>query len=165
MATRVVPLESKHKVKEFDCGDGDLNLFLRATASQHQRKLISKTYVLVDDAAPWKVMGFYTLAIRKMAMKDDLPLEISKRLPREVPGFSLARLAVRTDLKGHGYGGTLLFHALDRAARVADEIGGFALFVDAKDDVAAAFYSRYGFIAFPDDPLTLCLPFARIPKS
>jgi GNAT superfamily N-acetyltransferase len=164
MATRVVPLETTHEVNEFDCGDSDLNVFLRTTARQHQRKFISKTYVLIDDDAPTAVMGFYTVAVRRMVSKDDLPPEMAKRMPSEVPGFSLARLAIRDDLKGRGHGEYMVFHALSRAARVADEIGGYAVFVDAKDEKAAAFYKKYGFIPFPDDPLTLCLKFADIPR-
>ena len=164
MVTRVMPLETVHEVKEFDCGNNELNVFLKSTAGQHQRKFISKTYVLIDDGAPTEVMGFYTLAVRRMVPKDDLPLEMAKRLPREIPGFSLARLAVRHDLKGQHHGEYLLLHALDRVARVANEIGGFAMFVDAKNDAGANFYKKYGFIPFPDDPLTLCLPFKDIPR-
>lgn len=164
MATRIVPLEMGHEVKKFDCGNNDLNVFLQATAGQHQRKFISKTYILIDDEAPAEVMGFYTLAVRRMVAKDDLPPVMAKKLPREVPGFSLARLAVRDDLKGQGHGEYLLYHAIDRAARVANEIGGYAIFVDAKDENAAVFYKRYGFSVFPDHPLILCLPFAALPK-
>jgi GNAT superfamily N-acetyltransferase len=164
MAIRVVALETFHEVKQFDCGNNDLNVYLQATAGQHQKKFISKSYVLIDDDTPTEVMGFYTLSVRKMVAKDDLPPEFVKRLPREVPGFSLARLAIRDDLKGKKHGEYLLYHAMDRAARVAGEIGGYALFVDAKDDKAAAFYKRYGFIPFPDDPLILCMPFANMPQ-
>jgi GNAT superfamily N-acetyltransferase len=153
-----------HEVKKFDCGNNDLNIFLQTTAGQHQRKFISKTYVLVDDEAPTQVMGFYTIAVRRMVAKDDLPPAIAKKLPREVPGFSLARLAVRDDLKGQGHGEYLMAHAIDRTARVASEIGGYAVFVDAKDEQAAAFYQRYGFAPMPDNPLILCLPFANMPK-
>jgi hypothetical protein len=32
--------------------------------------------------------------------------------------------------------------------------------VDAKDEVAAAFYRHHGFLALPDLPLTLFLPLA-----
>ncbi len=164
MAIRVIPLETVHEVKEFDCGNNDLNVLLQTTAGQHQRKFISKTYVLVDDEAPTEVMGFYTIAVRKMSPKEDLPPEMAKKLPREVPGFSLARLAVRHDLKGQHYGEYLLFHALNRATRVAGEIGGYAIFVDAKDDDGANFYKKYGFTPFPDNPLILCLPFKDVPK-
>lgn len=164
MAIRVVPLETVHEVGEFNCGNNDLNVFLQTIARQHQRKFISKTYVLIDDDAPTVVMGFYTVAVRKMVSKDDLPPEMAKKIPSEVPGFSVARLAIQNELQGRGYGEYMLFHALTRAARVADEIGGYAVFVDAKDEEAAKFYKKYGFVPFPDDPLTLCLKLADIPR-
>jgi GNAT superfamily N-acetyltransferase len=163
MAIRVTPLETMHEVKTFNCGNTELNDFLQNTAGQHQRKSISKTYVLVDDAAPTEVMGFYTLAVRKMVPKEELPLDMAKKLPREVPGFTLARLAIQDDLKGRKHGEYLLMHALDRAARVAGEIGGYAVFVDAKNSSAAAFYQKYGFTPLPDQPLILCLPVRDIP--
>lgn len=165
MAIRVVPLQAGHDVKAFDCGNDDLNVFIQAIAGQHQRKFISKSYVLIDDIAPTVVMGFYTLAIRRMVAKENLPRDMAKKLPREVPGFSLARLAIQKDLKGQGHGEYLMFHALRRAARVSNQIGGYALFVDAKDEDAAAFYKKYGFVPFPDYPLTLCMPFANLPLS
>jgi len=118
MATRIVPLEGGHEVKDFDCGNQDLNSFLQDTAGQHQRKFISKTYVLVDDEAPTEVIGFYSLAVRRMVEKKDLPLEMAKKLPREVPGFSLARLGVQKNAQGHRHGAYLLGHAMNRAARV-----------------------------------------------
>lgn len=164
MAIRVTPLETVHDIANFDCGNADLNAFLREMAGQHQRKNISKTFVLIEDDAPAVVMGFYTLALRKMVAKEELPREIAKRLPREIPALSLARLAVRNDLKGYHFGEYLLAHALNRAARVADEIGGLALFVDAKDAQGAGFYKKYGFIPFPGAPLVLFMPFQFVPR-
>lgn len=166
MATRITPLESGvHDVQDFDCGNQQLNEFLRATATQHQRKLISKTYVLVDDERPTEVIGFYTLALRRMVPTEELPPDMAKRLPREVPGFSLARLAIRQDLHKQGHGEYLLVHAIKRVARVAAEVGGYAVFVDAKSDDGANWYKKYGFVPFPDDPLTLCLPLNSLPKD
>ena len=93
MAIRIVSLETIHGVSDFDCGNTELNVFLPVTARQHQQKFISRTYVLINDDAATEVMGFYTLAVRRMVSKDALPPDMAKRLPREVPGFSLARLA------------------------------------------------------------------------
>ncbi len=164
MVTRITALETTHDVKAFDCGNEDLNTFLREIASQRQRKFISKTFVLVDDDAPNEVMGFYTLAVRRMTPRTELPQAMAKRLPHEVPGLSLARLAVSDALKGRHHGEYLLYHALNKAASAADEIGGFALFVDAKDAKGADFYKHYGFVPFPDDPLILFLPFHLVQR-
>jgi len=165
MATRVIQLETEvHDIKNFDCGNLELNEFLKTTAGQHQRKFISKSYVLIDDDEPTEIMGFYTLALRRMVAKEELPSQMAKRLPREVPGFTLARLAIRDNLKNHGHGEYLLAHAVDRAARVAAEVGGYAIFVDAKSEDGARFYKKYGFVPFPDDPMILFLPFSNLPK-
>lgn len=165
MAIRVTQLESEaHDIKGFDCGNGELNDFLRNTAGQHQRKLISKTYVLADGDAPGEIIGFYTLALRGMVAKGELPAELAKRLPRAVPAFTLARLAIGSRFKQQGHGEYLLYHAIDRTDRVAAEVGGYAILVDATSDTGALFYKKYGVIPFPDDPLIQFLPFASLPK-
>jgi hypothetical protein len=44
-------------------------------------------------------------------------------------------------------------------------MGAFALVVDAKGDVAAAFYQHHGFTASNSNPLTLVLPIATLAKK
>lgn len=164
MATLVTALSSIHDLKSFDCGNNELNTYLQSIAGQHQRKYISKTYVLVDEDNPTLVLGFYTLANRKMVLAKTLPAALKKRLPTEIPAFTLARLAIDVRHQKKEHGEYLLLHAMNRAARVADEIGGFALFVDAKDVAAAGFYRKYGYLPLPDNPLILCMPFSDMPK-
>jgi ribosomal protein S18 acetylase RimI-like enzyme len=41
-------------------------------------------------------------------------------------------------------------------------MGVFALIVDAKGEVAAAFYEHYGFTAFSANPLAFILPMATL---
>lgn len=164
MATLVTALAPIHDLTRFNCGNTDLNTYLQTTAGQHQKKFISKTYVLVDEDAPTVVIGFYTLAVRKMVAKAAHLPAMAKRLPLEVPGFCLARLAIDVNHKKQGHGEYLLLHAMNRAARVADEVGGYALFIDAKDEAAAAFYRKYGYVPFPDNPLILCMPFNDMPR-
>lgn len=50
--------------------------------------------------------------------------------------------------------------AIKRAKLVFEHVGVHALFVDAKDTRAAAFYRKYGFRPLPSNPLTLVLPLA-----
>jgi hypothetical protein len=53
----------------------------------------------------------------------------------------------------------MLQDAMRRAIAVADVVGCAALLVHAIDEKAAAFYERYGFLAFPTRGRTLFLPF------
>ena len=81
MALCVALLNEGHDIKAFDCGNRDLNNWLQTIAQQHQKKLLSKTYVLVNDEAPGIVIGFYALAIRGLVDIDLLPAAIAKKLP------------------------------------------------------------------------------------
>lgn len=162
MAHSVVTLDKQHDLKSFDCGIPALNIWLQTIARQHQKKSLSGTFVLVDDELPNAIIGFYALAIRSMTAIEGLPPSMTKRLPLEIPGITLARLAVAETARKQGYGGILLIDAMIRAKYVSSQAGGFALFVDAKDEKAANFYAHYGFEPFSGDPLTLCIPFAFI---
>ena len=51
----------------------------------------------------------------------------------------------------------MLFDAIDRATRIASEVGGVGLVVDAKP-VAVEFYQKYGFEQMADHPQNLFLP-------
>ena len=79
-----------------------------------------------------------------------------------MPVFHLGRLAVAVALQGRGLGGELLLAAGERALSVAQEVGGVALAIDAKDDRAAQWYGRFGALRLRDDPLKLVLPLATI---
>lgn len=164
MALSVIALSPTHEVAGFDCGTEALNVWLRDIASQHMKKHLSKTYLLVSDDAPDKVLGFYALAIRAMTPSEVLPLAVAKKLPRNVPGYTLGRLAISKAMKGQGLGADLLMNAMDRVRAAAEYVGGYAFFVDAKDAQAVAFYACFGFVPLPSDPLTLFMPIADFPK-
>jgi ribosomal protein S18 acetylase RimI-like enzyme len=69
-----------------------------------------------------------------------------------VPVILLARLGLDLSEQGSGLGADLLRDALARSASAADEIGGRAVVVHAKDDRAIAFYRRFGFESLPHNP-------------
>jgi hypothetical protein len=75
----------------------------------------------------------------------------------DVPGLRLARLAVHIDSQADGLGGQLLAAAAGRRIRVAAEIGGVILVIDAKNDRAASWYAGDGAIPRQDTPTTLVM--------
>jgi GNAT superfamily N-acetyltransferase len=162
MAPTVKALDKVHDVKGFDCGVHELNHWLQTTAMQHQKNGASKTFVIIDQAHPNKVAAYVTMALRGLSPTEDLPKEMQQKLPRQMPGFTLARLAVAKEHQRKGLGEYLLMEAMERAWRAAQSVGGFGLSVDAKDG-AASFYEKYGFIPLPSDPNILVLPIASMP--
>jgi GNAT superfamily N-acetyltransferase len=75
-----------------------------------------------------------------------------------VPVMRVGKLAVDKKHKGRGIGAELLWDVLRRANHLSDEVGIFAVVVDAKGADAVAFYLKYGFLPLSDDPKTLFLP-------
>jgi GNAT superfamily N-acetyltransferase len=153
----ILSLSGSHDRRAFDCGKPALNDWLAHTARQHQEKDISRTFVAVDPETPARILGFYALSACEVFTKE-MPAELSLKLPRRAGGVRLGRLAVDLSVQRQGLGQLLLSDAVRRSYAVREQIGVFALFVDAKDDEAAAFYCRYGFAAFPDAPHMLVLP-------
>jgi GNAT superfamily N-acetyltransferase len=149
---RIEKLARKHAVDAFDCGEEPLNRFLVRHAFQNQQANASQTYVGLsgDD-----VIGFHTLVVGDVAY-EGAPERLTKGLARHpVPVMLLARLAVSLDWQRKGVGGGLLRDAILRTLQAADIAGIRAFTVHAKNDNARAFYTRYGFVESPTDPLHL----------
>ena len=152
----VLPLNDGHDRKNFDCGDAELNGWLNQTARQHKEKGVSSTFVTVADETSAEVLGFYAISLAEL-VNVDLPAQYRKRLPTKVPVFRLGRLATAKQHQGKGVGEFMLFDAIDRVTRIAQEVGGIGLVVNAKPS-AVDFYKRYGFEQMADHPLNLFLP-------
>lgn len=151
-----LPLHDGHDRKGFDCGDDELNRWLQQVARQHKDKRVSSTFVVVADASSTHVLGFYALNPAEV-VNADLPAKLGKRLPLKVPVFRLGRLASAKSHQGRGIGEFMLFDAIDRVTRIAAEVGGVGLVVNAKPG-AIDFYRRYGFEPMADHPHHLFLP-------
>jgi predicted GNAT family N-acyltransferase len=142
----------------FHCGVPALDEYLHKYAAQQSAKGISTVFVLVDDAAPSKLLGFYTLSAAQVGVQQLSDAE-RKKLPRyPVPCFRMGRIARTLESRGAGLGEVLLGCAVDRCLHARTLVGAYALLVDAKDEKSKSFYERYGFLSLADTPMTLYLP-------
>ncbi len=156
------PLAKHHNRAAFDCGDSQLNTYLQRYARQNHESGGAKCFVAVSAAAPTGILGFYTLSPASLDYSRT-PAIAKRGLARyEVPVFRLGRLAVDLTVQGRGLGGSLLLRAAERCICVAQEVGGVALLIDAKNERAAQWYANYGAARLLDAPLSLVLPFAIV---
>lgn len=156
---RVEPLSKKHDRQNFDCGEESLNDFLKRFARQNDEKGISRTYVAVKGEGP-KIFGYYSLS--GSSVKFDL---VPDNLPRyPVPFIHLGRLAVDVSAKGEGLGKALLFHALNRSADIAQQLGIYAVEVFALNESARQFYLQFGLTELKDDKFHLYITIKDILK-
>ena len=159
-AWREEPISKKHDRKSFDCGDAALNEFLQKFARQSHEAGGAKTFLAIDEADGKTVHGFYSLAPASLAYANT-PEVMRRGLARhDVPGFRLARIATDLRVQGQGLGGQLLAAAARRCLRVAVEVGGVILIIDAKSERAAEWYAGYGAAPLADTPLTLVIALA-----
>jgi GNAT superfamily N-acetyltransferase len=154
------PIAKQHERAAFDCGDADLNLYLQKYARQNHKSGGAKCFIAAPSNAPARILGFYTLSPASLEYSRT-PALAKKGLARyDAPVFRLGRLAVDRTVQGRGLGGALLLRAADRCIRVAKEVGGVALLIDAKNDRAVRWYEGYGAFRLGDAPLSLVLPLA-----
>ena len=159
---REAALTRHHHRADFDCGAAALNEYLHRYARQDHESGGAKTFVAVPPKTPTTVLGYYTISPGAIAFAKT-PTTLTKELGRyDVPVFRLGRLAVSVTMQGKGLGGDLLLAAGERALAVAQEVGGVALAIDAKDERAATWYERFGALRLFDDPLKLVLPLETI---
>ena len=138
-----------------------LDEYLHRFAEQHRRRGISSVYVLTESAQPERILGYYTLSAAEVDGQRLADAERKKLPLYPPPCFRMGRLACRTDQRRSGLGKLLLGCAVDRCLKAREQVAAYAMVVDAKDDVAKAFYVHFGFKSLLDSPLTLYLPLGR----
>jgi GNAT superfamily N-acetyltransferase len=74
----------------------------------------------------------------------------------------IGKLVMNLAFQGKGIGAFLLKDAFLRAINISTEVALFCVIVDAIDEKAASFYTKYGFVPFQDYPYTLVLPLKTI---
>lgn len=147
-----------HDRATFQCGEPALDAYLRKYAVQQTAKGVGWVFVLIDDASPSKLVGFYTLSAAQLGT-DPLSDAEKKKFPRyPIPCFRMGRLARSMEHRGGGIGAVLMGLAVDRCLKARVQVGAYALLVDAKSEKARAFYRHYGFRVCADSPMSLCLP-------
>lgn len=159
---REAPISKLHDRESFDCGEEALNEFFRRYARQSHETGGAKTFVAapVDDSN--RVLGFYSLSPASLKYART-PALVKRRLARyDVPVFRLGRLAVEKTVQGYGLGGQLLLAAGRRCLLAAEEVGGVALLIDAKNERVAAWYEAYGALPLIDAPASLVLPLTTV---
>lgn len=155
------PLAKRHDRRMFRCGIDELGQYLDQRAAQDMRRRVAAVFVMVPADQPQRVAGYYTLSSASILLSE-LPMELQKRLPRYpmVPAVLIGRLARDVDFPGIGK--LLLLDALARAMRHSVEVAASLVLVDAKNDAARIFYSRYGFQQVLQTPNRMFLPMKTV---
>jgi len=141
------PLLAADNVSTFDCGAASLNDWLRTRALKNETTGASRTFVSIDSETD-TVAGYYCLSASSLLL-EAAPGSVRRNMPDPIPVILIGRLAVDQPFKGKGLGASLLQHALLKGLEASRIIGARAFIVDALDDDAERFYSKFGFELMP----------------
>ena len=154
-------LQLRHDVSVFDCGELELNDWLRRRAFSNQQSGASSTYIISDGP---RVVGYYSLAAGSVTREAALG-QVRRNMPEPVPVVLLGRLAVDQSFQGRGLGRALLRDAVLRTLQAADIIGVRAILVHALSEKAKRFYETCGFMPSHVNPMTLMITVSEAIKA
>lgn len=154
----IEPLGKTHDRSRFAFGNDRIDAYFRQAVSQDIKRQYATCFVArpVDGSS---VAAFYTLSSSNVPLVE-VPEPLARKLPRypTVPAVLIGWLARDLTYAGFGLGEAMLFDAIRTVA--TSPIGSHAIFADAIDDRAAAFYRSFGFMPLVARPATFYLPLA-----
>jgi ribosomal protein S18 acetylase RimI-like enzyme len=154
-----------HDRDGFSCGAAPIDNFLALNAKKQQNAEMVRVRVLLPDTGD-KVLGFHVLNAHSLA-EGETPASLAKKAPRHgrVPVAYLSMIGIDASVQGRALGEMLLLDALRQIAQASELIGTAAAVLDVLNDgnsdlmeKRSAFYRRFGFTPFPDEPNRMFLP-------
>ncbi len=149
MDFEILPFNKGYRRDKFDCGNDELNDWLRTRAGQQERRHNTRTFLAIRDG---RIIAYYASTTYQLDIDEAAAAfgSGSRRYP--MPAILLARLAVDRASSGHNVGRRLVLHFLREMARLSHSVGFEVVLVHAIDRDAASFYARCGFLPFADHP-------------
>lgn len=132
----------------FDCGDAELNEFLKEDAISHQNENMSVTWVATLNTT---IIGYYSLltdSIKKEKLQQSHRIfkRGGKKIYEQYPAMKIGRLAIKKELQRSGYGSNLLKHSIAVSTKLSEHTGCRFITVDSKKNESTLnFYKKNGF--------------------
>ena len=145
----LVQLTADYEIKPFDCGDAELNGFLRDNAKPFLENLLARTYLFCDEN---QIAGYFCLLNDKVSKQEVANSDwrkLKKLFPHSkhfgsYPAVKIGRLAISLQYRNQGLGGELM-NAIKRLLR---QDPGYSIFRFLTVDAylaAVPFYEKNGF--------------------
>lgn len=138
------PLTKESTLKDFDCGDKDLNEFLSKDALLSQEAYLSNTALVYYER---KLIGYYTLACDSIKLDDVKERSVfpERKRIQSYPAIKIARMGFIAECRKQGCGTLIISYAIGLAHKLNKQgIGCRFVTVDAYPD-SIGFYIKCGF--------------------
>jgi len=141
---KVTRLSKLYDISSFDCGDSDLNEFLKEDSFRYQGRKIANTFLITYKE---KVIGFFSLCTDalKLDVTEKSYYRLSKKPLPEYPAMKIARLAVDKSCQKKQLGRLIINIAVGFIKyQISDVVGCRFITVDSYSG-AVGFYTKFGF--------------------
>lgn len=143
---KIIPLTKEHNVREFDCGDTDLNEFVQVDCHSYQNQYLSHTRLAFHEG---RIVGYVTLLSDCIILKTNEKRKLFSFHGKIYffPALKIARLGVQRNLQKNGIGRSLLVYSIGVAAHLNHQLSVGCRFVtvDAYPE-SVSWYEKRGFI-------------------
>lgn len=128
-------LNEKHDLSDFDCGDDDLNDFLKNDALSQQNDKLNITKLVMYDG---RILGFSTLLTDTIFLKniknEKLQFKIKEKLKinkkyKEISAVKIGRLAIRKEYIGKCLGSHILRNIMKNLKDISENKIGFRFII------------------------------------
>ncbi|TAL55942.1 MAG: GNAT family N-acetyltransferase [Nanoarchaeota archaeon] len=102
---KLVKLSKVYDLSNFDCGDDDINEFIKEDAHKYGEDRLATTFVVILDE---RIVGFFSLVNDCIKLGDKEKEDEEVLNLREYPATKIARLGIVKDLQGQGLGAVLV---------------------------------------------------------
>lgn len=128
-------LTEEHDLSEFDCGDEDLNDFLKTDALKQQESQLNVTKLIMCED---EIIGFVSLLTDTLVIKNikdtSIKLNIKKQLNissknKLIPAVKIGRFAIDKHYSGKGLGTDILRNILINLKEISQKEIGFRFII------------------------------------
>lgn len=144
------------QIQSFDCGDDDLNNFIREDSFIYEKKLLAKTYLVFIEQ---KLVGYFSILNDKIQKSEDISktewnkkvkedLSYQKNSLLELPSLKIGRLAIDKKAQKNGYGKNIILLVKQTFSSKNNKTGCKYITVDSYKK-SQEFYQSQGFKIYP----------------
>jgi predicted GNAT family N-acyltransferase len=141
-------LEPSDDLSAFDCSKDDnmgLNEFIHKEAIQYQKEKLGVTHLFLYNG---RIVGFATLAMGQIEIKEARFLLRIKVKITDYPTMLIGRLAIHNDFRDRNVGRSICLWCLELAKELSKKVG-CKLVTVLTEDRPVEFYKKVGFEIFP----------------
>ena len=137
-------LSKIYDVSKFDCGDGDLNDFIKNDAFIYQEKKLTTTTLFFYEE---NLIGFFSAAADslKLNFEEKESYGIHQKRLEDVPAIKIARLAVDKNYQKQSVGTNIFKWCIGYILNCSDMVAIRFITVDAYPD-KVSFYQKFNFM-------------------